>query len=117
VNGLPAWLTTGILVLATYRIVRLIGWDEFPPVARVRDRLLQVTVDRSMTERHPQGQPPRRAGRPGWQQFVECPYCSGFWIGLLILAVYWAAGDWTLVVLAPFALNGAVGITARMLDP
>lgn len=117
-NGpLPSsWLVAAVLVLATFRITRLLGWDDFPPVARVRNRLFGTTVDRTLTERHPPGQPPTRNGRPTLVAFVECPYCLGFWVGLLVYLL-WLTGDWVLYPLAPLALNGAVGIVARMLDP
>jgi hypothetical protein len=49
--------------------------------------------------------------------FISCAYCLGFWVGLVVyLAWIWFPTE-TLYAAAPFALSGAVGIIARMLDP
>lgn len=113
----PSALVAATLVLATFRVTRLLGWDVFPPVARLRARLLDTRTDRLLTERHPPGKPPTRVGRETLQVFIECPYCLGFWVGVAVYASWllWPTGS--LYVWAPLALNGAVGIVARMLDP
>lgn len=113
-GAVPSALVTVILVLAAFRITRLIGWDDFPPVRRVRDRVLKTTVDRSMTQRQPE--PVYRYGRPILAQFVQCPYCLGFWV-VLVCWLGWVVTPDVLYVLVPFALSGAVGIVGRMLDP
>ena len=39
-TGHTFWLTVALVVLATWRITRLIIRDDFPPVAHLRDRIL-----------------------------------------------------------------------------
>lgn len=114
----PAWLAAATLVLGVYRIARLIGWDAWPPIAALRDRILQTTVDRSMTERRPNGEPARRRyGRPTLAEAIRCPFCAAFWIGLVVYGCWLVVPTETLYVLAPFALSAAVGLIGRNLDP
>lgn len=115
-SALPSPYVAVVLALAVYRWTRLVGWDEFPPVRRARERLLKVTRDRTMTQRHPEGDPPVRFGRPTLTAFLQCPYCLGFWIGVVTWWVWLAAPTAAVWVAAPFALNAVVGLVARNLD-
>lgn len=104
-----------VLALATFRLARLAGWDDFPPVAKLRAKIVgerqhhDSTIDRD--------HPIIVYKRPTLNHFLGCPYCVGFWIGVVVYAAWLAQPRWTLYALAVFALNGAVGIIARMLDP
>lgn len=113
-SALPAPYVALVLALGVYRITRLLGWDEFPPIARWRDRLLDKRPTRQLT--NDQSVPAFVFGRPtlaaGWQ----CPYCLGFWVGLLVWLLWLAVPDFTVYLMAPFALNAVVGIVARNLD-
>lgn len=104
------WL---ILSLAAFRLTRLIGWDDFPPVARLRSRLVR------------EGDPRGRAiyadavlyGRPLLAKFVHCAWCVGFWVSALVYAVWAVAPTEALYVAVPFAISAAVGLLAKNLDP
>lgn len=111
------WFATLVLTLAAFRLVRLIGWDDLPPVVSLRDRATGASHQRSLAERG-NGHDLVVYRRPLLAHFLRCPYCQGFWVGLAVLAFYWACPrDWALLVLAPFALGAAVGLIARVLDP
>ena len=103
------------LALATFRIVRLIGWDDFPPIARLRGRITgQLPTRYSASEARG---PIIEHRRETLAKFIECAWCQGFWVGCAVYVAWLAAPTAALYVLFPFALNGAVGIIARMLDP
>lgn len=110
-SGLPPPYVALVLVLAVYRLTRLLGWDGFPPIVRLRDRLL-----RKRTGRTSGGAETVAFGRPVLAEGWQCPYCLGFWVGLLVWALWLLAPDVTLYVSAPFALNALVGIVSRNLD-
>jgi len=113
----PSWYGAALLALAAFRITRLVGWDDFPPIRNLRWRLLKTTVDRTLTQQEAAANGRYRHGRETLGKFIECPYCLGFWVGLAMFLLWqlWPVG--TLVVAFPFALNAVVGTWARMLDP
>lgn len=114
----PGWWAALLMALGVFRLTRLVGWDDFPPIRNLRWRVLRTTVDRTVTTAGQVNGPTRyRHGRQTLGAFLECPYCVGFWIGLAAFLMWQVVPTATLVVLFPFALNAAVGTWARMLDP
>lgn len=92
----PTWWGFALLVLAAYRVWRLLAVDLI--FDRPRRRILRHV--------------PRK-----FHEGVECPYCFGAWV----VAAWWLAWiawpHWTLIVATPFALSGALGVFAARLDP
>ena len=43
-----------------------------------------------------------------WQDFIECPYCAGWWIALGWWGAWQAWGDSTLIAATPFLLSSLV---------
>ena len=113
----PSWYVLVVLALAAFRLTRLIGWDDFPPIRRIRWLLLKTTVDRTMTSTAAAENGRYRHGRPTLAAFVECPYCLGFWIALAAYLFWQVWPDGTMIVLFPFALSTLVGTWGRILDP
>ncbi len=112
-----------VLALGVYRIARFLGWDDFPPIVRVRD---WVTGARVITT----GTHAARTGlsadvvthdieyRRVWlMQLLSCPYCIGFWISLATYIAWVFEPKWTLYIVAAPALSATVGIMTRWLDP
>lgn len=138
-----AW-PAAVLVLGAYRVTRFLGWDDWPPIARVRawvigerwvadlpdEPLAQLVAmeesDRGL-EAHielPGKTPSSEADavrpaydRPTLAHLVQCPFCLGAWVSLATWAAWNVTETWTLWSLAPFALSGAVGLIAKNLDP
>lgn len=120
---IPHWFPALVILLGTFRLVRIIGWDYFPPIVSARDWItgaLFVTNGSTNARMGLTGEPVERMvvhRRPLLAKLIECAWCLGFWISLLVyLAWRWHPG-YTLTVLAPFALSAAVGLLARNLDP
>jgi hypothetical protein len=100
-----------ILALGAFRLTRIIGWDTFAPLVRLRvwasGRTLEggevkVTNDR----------------RPEWiDQLLECPWCLGWWVSLATAFSWWAWPTVTLAIALPLALSAVVGLVAKNLDP
>ena len=109
---IPAPWVSLVLALATYRVVRLIGWDDLPPIQRLRDRATGAQLVGNVN-----GPSEWRYRRPLLAHFLHCAYCQGFWTGLVVYLAWLGEPSWTLYAAAPFALNGFVGIVARRLDP
>lgn len=64
------WVAVALTtVIATSRLTRLWTYDDFPPVAAVRNKYLDIA------ESH----------FPGYAPLGFCPWCVGFWIALVVI--------------------------------
>lgn len=119
---IPSLMEALILALGTYRIARLIGWDDFPPVARVRAWVVGEVISSagSINDRmRVTGNVPDVTvvyRRPVLEHFIGCPFCQGFWLSVVVYAGWLLSAHVALLVLAPWALSGAVGLIAKNLD-
>lgn len=105
---IPDGLPLLILILGAYRLTRLVGWDEFPLVAKLRDRVTGKRGVEGGVEYHE---------RPVLEHFLTCPFCVGFWISAAVYVAWLSAPRPTLYAVTPFAISGAVGLIAKNLDP
>lgn len=119
-----------VLGLAAYRLTRLGGWDDWPPIASLRRWIIgEVWVmddyrgDADEIEL-PGKQPstPVENLRPAYRRpllahLFHCPFCLGWWISLAVYVWWLLMPSWGLYPLAPFALSGFVGLVAKNLDP
>lgn len=103
---LPTWWTFLILALAAYRWTRLAGWDDFPPIERLRNYVLGYYVSKQYGPRY---------RRPTFAHLVHCPFCIGWWISAATYTL-WLLWPDMLYGAVPFALSGAVGLIAKNLD-
>lgn len=106
-----------VLALATFRLTRLVGWDDLPPVVRARAWALGESVT---ARSRPAGQEDVYVyvyKRPLLAHFVHCPFCIGFWLSAAVYVAWVFEPRGTLYVAAPFALSAVVGLVAKNLDP
>lgn len=108
-----AWVSV-VLALGVYRLVRLVGWDDFPPVHRLRARVIGETAHWNPAESRDTAI--YRYKRPTLQHFLNCAFCQGFWFSTIAYLGWRFEPTWTLYALAPLALSGAVGLIAKNLD-
>ena len=95
-----------LLGLAAFRTWRLLAEDEL--LDRPRRRVMRLG-DWSGSGGFPSGY------REGLDNFVGCPYCFGFWVGLAWFGAYQLGPHSTLIVAVPFAISAAVGILGSKL--
>ena len=104
-------------------IVRLIGWDGTRQIHKLRWKAVGGKVTRTGSQNTQMGLTSEETdetvvyARPTLEHFLRCPYCQGFWVSLIVYLCWVFVPTETLYGIAPFALSGAVGIIARMLDP
>lgn len=119
---IPSTWAGVVMALGVYRIVRLIGWDDLPPIAAARARLTgERVVLRGSLNAHAgvTNEMPTAVweyDRPLLAHFISCGYCIGFWISALVYIAWRFSPSWTMTVLATFALSGIVGLIAKNLD-
>lgn len=113
-----------VLALGACRVTRLVGWDDLPPIVRVRawvtGQRWQTTSASVNAGMGLTNEPTERVAvyrRPLLAHFIACPYCQGFWVCVLVYVAWLLAPTETVYGLAPFALSTFVGTWARMLDP
>jgi hypothetical protein len=104
-----------VLALGVFRLCRLIGWDDFPPIKKLRAKATGERAYRNTTEKRDEDI--LRYTRPILEHFITCPFCLGFWLSLAAFLAWRFEPTWTLYGLAPFALSGAVGLISKNLDP
>lgn len=111
-----------VMMLGVYRVVRLVGWDEFPWVAKIRAWATGETSHYNPTENRDHAVV--RHKHPTLHHFLNCPFCQGFWWSLGTYVCWVLVGapgaidaeSWMFYGLAPFALSGAVGLLTKNLD-
>lgn len=101
-----------LLALAAFRLFRFLSYDDFPPVERIRARLLGEHADPGED-----GAVEYRYDRPLAAHFVACGFCLGFWVSAAIYAAWLLAPRGTLYAAVPLALSATVGLTVKRLDP
>lgn len=130
---IPSPWEFALLALAAYRLTRLGGWDDFPPIAAVREWILreewvgtplfsmEEEIERSVSL--PGKTPESLAenvrpayGRPLLAHLVHCPFCLGWWVSLAVYLAWVALPTAALAIAAPFAISGVVGLVAKNLD-
>jgi hypothetical protein len=94
-----------LLWLGTYRVWWLVANDAL--TEGLRDRFIGYSLgDDGKYHRNRWPTPRKRLG-----EFVHCPWCLGFWIGLAVVVAYAAWPHGTRWVMLPFAISSLVGLT------
>ena len=83
---MPSPYEAVLLALAAWRVWHLIALDD------ITDRPRRYITD----------------GRDKLLDFIECPFCMGFWISLAWATAFAVDDDVTVWVALPFALNAGV---------
>ena len=104
----PDWWAVTLIALAAYRLYRIVGEDKI--TERPRHWVLYELEF-------------RKEGRGSyWNEFIECPWCAGFWISGLLLLLYaalegwWNAGGFVVTWLAISSLVGLLAGTQALID-
>lgn len=134
----PSVFDIVVVVLGAWRITRLVVRDAFPPIARIRDWIIErhPTDDTAFLGSHVtdpdmtatftiHGTPVLMGddehGMPIWFPIrdtvigglISCVWCIGFWIATATVAAYAWTPSWTVITLTPFALSAAIGFVDR----
>jgi Protein of unknown function (DUF1360) len=100
--SVPGWWGVALLSGAAYRTWHLVALDTI--VEPLRRRVFRIDS----------GGEPGEGYRATLDDFVGCPWCSGFWLAV----AWWTAWQvWphaTLVVAVPFAVSAVVGLLAKL---
>ena len=99
---IPDWYQLVLLVLAAFRVWRLL--DEDTILDRPRRRLLRLGSWQQ------EGDPVPASYRKTLGNFISCPWCLGFHITLAWWGAYQWSPHWAIVVAVPWALSAVVGI-------
>lgn len=92
--GSPSAAEVVIDAVAVYRLTRLLQRDTVPPVAEIREWLMEHYSDRR------------------WAELLDCPWCASVWIAALVALARWRfPRAWPVLarVLAGSAVTGLLG--------
>jgi len=112
---IPTWWELLLAALAVYRLWRLLAEDDI--LEPVRRKVLRYVGWQGPRPGYPKGDPLPDEYRGRWAEFLTCPWCAGFWIGVLAWVFWLLFPSLALVVATPFALSAAVGLIRVNLDP
>lgn len=108
-DDVPSVWVTILLLGASYRIWRLLAEDEI--LDRPRRWLVKLPRDWEESEPIPADY------RESTATFINCVYCFGFWIVLVIWGFWQVEPHWTTVLAVPFAISAGVAVWRVRLDP
>lgn len=126
------WWKILLLVFAAFRLTRLVGWDdltikprrwltgmgdsEHHAWAEWIDEMAEKGLD-AFDPRTEAGMkvPPVSERRFYLSRMIRCPWCVGFWISGMVVAVGWRPWSWWMIA-AWFAVSALVGLIAKNLD-
>ena len=120
---IPGWLPSLILLLGTYRLCRLTGWDTFPPLARARawavgeEVVTRGSTNARLGQTNEQVQVDVTYRRPILEEGLHCAYCSSVWWGAIVYAGWRLEPSWTLAACFVLAVSAGCGLIGRWLDP
>ena len=139
-NPLEKAARLGLIALATARLTRFITsdmlgeWTIVGPLKRWAARRevpadlradLEARLEDERENDEPTANPPQKWGwRSKMVKGLDCPFCVGFWIGVLVLAgevatrtrpLRWARPLWTFM-LGAFGLNYIIGHVSSRID-
>lgn len=112
-----------ILMLAIFRLVRLIGWDHMPLLIRARSWATGArhTSNGSTNARlgvtNEQVENTVTFKRQWLADLIACSYCSGLWLSTAVYVAWRFEPRWTLYAAVPLALSTVVGAWSRWIDP
>jgi hypothetical protein len=98
-----------LLAAASYRIWRLLAEDTI--LSGPRRRIVRLPQNWNEGMMLPEGYRYRLA------EFINCAWCSGFWISIAVWLLWQADEHWATVIAVPLAISAAVGVTRNLLDP
>lgn len=102
--SVPDWWEAAILALGAWRIFHLLAYDDILD----RPRNWVVGLEPGSTR--------RAEGNESLMDFLECPFCFGFWIALATWGAWeiWPHG--TLVFMIPWMLSAGVVAAHKVLS-
>lgn len=106
--SIPNWYELLLLSLATWRVWHLLAQD----TVLNRPRRYMLRLDPEWTT---VGDYEGDGYRLEWAKFLTCPYCAGFWIGVLWWMAFECDQHWTLVAATPFAISAGVVAAHKLL--
>lgn len=106
----PTWWEAVLLSVAAWRVFNLLAHD------KITDRLRRWFLN-IPNEWEKDGDPVGEDFRLKWALFLICPYCAGFWIGVVWWVSWLIFPTETLFFTIPFVLNAGVIAQAKILTP
>lgn len=120
---IPSPWVAAILLLATHRLVRFVGWDHLPPLPRVRAWVSGEHAVNSGSSNTRMGLTSERLDvrvahrRPWFDELFGCAFCMSVWVGTAVYLAWVFEPRIALYALAVPALSSATGFLAKWLDP
>lgn len=105
----PDWWETLILALAAWRVFHLLAFDDLLD----RPRRYVTRLDRRWKR---EGDATGLAYREGLGNFIQCPFCLGFWVALAMWGAWQLWPHATLVAATPLMLSAVLVGAQRYLS-
>lgn len=88
-----------LVVLAVYRLTRLVVFDDFPPVQAVKRRVIA-----------------RFGAASAWATLLTCPFCLSVWVAAGVVLAVWPHASVAALLLRFSGVAGGVALVFAALD-
>lgn len=93
---IPSLYALLLLAVAAWRVFHLLAYDDI--LNPIRNRVVGL----------PANAKDFKGGSESLADFIECPFCLGFWVGLGWWGAWALWPHWTLVAAVPFVISAGV---------
>ena len=93
---IPSVYVLVLLAVAAWRTFHLLAYDDI--LNPIRNRLVGLPANATT----------RKGGVEKLMDFIECPFCLGFWVGIAWWGAWAIWPHWTLVAAVPFVISAIV---------
>ena len=109
-----SWINLVILILAAFRLTRLIMYDEI--TSFIRDPFLTITTDYDDNIENTHNIENKGSGLRYWiGTLLTCHWCVGIWSSIIIVSLYYCLSS-SFPLLLIFAIAGASSFISSYLD-
>ena len=130
--GVPSPFELLLLLGLTFRLVRLIGWDDLTHPLRVlvtgmgdrehhhKAQLVDSLMDEGIRDPWAiriEGERLPSRGRFYISRMIRCPWCMSVHIAVAVSVLFWVWPEAALYAALPAILSSGVGLVAKWLDP
>lgn len=110
----PSWWTLTLLALAAYRLWRIVAKDTITEPLRAMIGMADDTAFTLSEIVEFSGEKMPKSRLVYLTTLVRCPWCVGFYLSVVVWALWDIEPRWATFLAAPLAISAIVGLVAKL---